>query len=248
MPRLSHRETLLHEGLRIVHERGFAGASVRDIVHAADVPQGSFTNHFASKEVFALEIIDLYLKSSRDVIRDTLHDLTRTPLARLAAYVDLNIARRSKNGVRHGCLLGNFAAEASEHSEAICGNFRGDAGGDRKLSARCRRGRRACSANRLSRTGRLYCFVVTGGDAAWQGSTQRRTRAALQETALLDRSHPSSVGVPARRLEGNFDYLTIDEPAKSAAFVRRFLRLGCAGTDADRLFGMANKFIGFRPD
>jgi TetR/AcrR family transcriptional repressor of nem operon len=49
----SNREKILTEGLRVVHERGFAGASVRDIVEAAKVPQGSFTNHFASKEAFA---------------------------------------------------------------------------------------------------------------------------------------------------------------------------------------------------
>ena len=40
----------------VVHERGFAGASVRDILEVAKVPQGSFTNHFASKEAFCLEI------------------------------------------------------------------------------------------------------------------------------------------------------------------------------------------------
>ena len=49
MPKPSHREKLLHVGMQVVHERGFGGASVRDIVQAAGVPQGSFTNHFASK-------------------------------------------------------------------------------------------------------------------------------------------------------------------------------------------------------
>ena len=57
MPKPSHREKILTEGLRVVHERGFAGASVRDIVQAAGVPQGSFTNHFASKEAFGLEVL-----------------------------------------------------------------------------------------------------------------------------------------------------------------------------------------------
>jgi TetR/AcrR family transcriptional repressor of nem operon len=50
----SNREKILTEGLRVVHERGFAGASVRDIVEAAKVPQGSFTNQkkpFVSKSL-----------------------------------------------------------------------------------------------------------------------------------------------------------------------------------------------------
>ena len=57
MPRPSHRAKILSEGLQVVHERGFGGASVRDIVHAAGVPQGSFTNHFTSKEAFGLEVM-----------------------------------------------------------------------------------------------------------------------------------------------------------------------------------------------
>lgn len=59
MARPSHKGKLLSEGLRLVHERGFGASSVRDIVQAAGVPQGSFTNHFASKEAFGLEIIEI---------------------------------------------------------------------------------------------------------------------------------------------------------------------------------------------
>ena len=55
MSKSSNREKILTEGLRVVHERGYTGASVRDIVEAAGVPQGSFTNHFISKEAFCLE-------------------------------------------------------------------------------------------------------------------------------------------------------------------------------------------------
>src|SRR6267378_8526978 len=67
MSKPSNRDKILTEGLRVVHERGFAGASVRDIVEAAKVPQGSFTNHFASKEAFCLEILDLYFKDVRSM-------------------------------------------------------------------------------------------------------------------------------------------------------------------------------------
>ncbi len=119
MARPSTRERILTEGLRVVHERGFAGASVRDIVQAAGVPQGSFTNHFVSKEVFGLEVIGLYLAHSREVIGRTLRDDSLPPLLRLTAYVDSFQERSARNGVRHGCLFGNFTAEASCHSELI---------------------------------------------------------------------------------------------------------------------------------
>jgi TetR/AcrR family transcriptional repressor of nem operon len=58
MPKPSHREQLLKAGFKVVLERGYCGASVRDIVHAAGAPQGSFTNHFASKDAFCLELLN----------------------------------------------------------------------------------------------------------------------------------------------------------------------------------------------
>jgi TetR/AcrR family transcriptional regulator, transcriptional repressor for nem operon len=119
MSKLSNREKILTEGLRVVHQRGFANASVRDIVQAAGVPQGSFTNHFASKEAFGLEILDLYLTSSRTLIAETLRNDSLPPLERLRAYIDANKNRLNREGMRNGCLFGNFTAEASDHSEGI---------------------------------------------------------------------------------------------------------------------------------
>jgi TetR/AcrR family transcriptional repressor of nem operon len=119
MPKVSNRERILTEGLRVVHERGFANASVRDIVAAAGVPQGSFTNHFASKEAFGLEIIDLYFSNSRRVIAETLRNDALAPLERLGSYIDVQLSRMGANNMRNGCLFGNFTAEASESSDAI---------------------------------------------------------------------------------------------------------------------------------
>lgn len=87
MPKPSHRDKLLHVGMRVVHERGFGGASVRDIVQAAGVPQGSFTNHFRSKEAFGLEVIALYLDQARADIDATLRNDALPPLQRLRRYV-----------------------------------------------------------------------------------------------------------------------------------------------------------------
>jgi TetR/AcrR family transcriptional repressor of nem operon len=119
MPKPSHREKILTEGLRVVHERGFGGASVRDIVEAAGVPQGSFTNHFSSKELFCLEILDLYFQAAGATIQRTLRNDSLPPLKRLRAFVDAQIKYLGQVGWRNGCLVGNFSAEASEHSEVI---------------------------------------------------------------------------------------------------------------------------------
>jgi TetR/AcrR family transcriptional repressor of nem operon len=119
MARASNREKILTEGLRVVHRHGFGGASVRDIVQAAGVPQGSFTNHFTSKEAFGLEILDLYFAQSRGMIDASLRNDALPPLQRLADYIDLSKSQLNETGMRDGCLLGNFAAEATDRSEDI---------------------------------------------------------------------------------------------------------------------------------
>jgi len=119
MSRISNKDRILADGLKVMLERGYVGASVRDIVDAAGVPQGSFTNHFVSKEAFSLEILDRYFANSRIVIAETLRNDDLPPLKRLRAYIDASIAAIKSHEVKNGCLVGNFAAEASDHSEII---------------------------------------------------------------------------------------------------------------------------------
>ena len=119
MPKPSHREKLLHVGMQVVHERGFGGASVRDIVQAAGVPQGSFTNHFTSKEAFGLEVIDLYFANACELMRRTLRNDELPPLQRLRAFIDNGNDTGDDAGVKNGCLFGNFTAEANDVGEAI---------------------------------------------------------------------------------------------------------------------------------
>jgi TetR/AcrR family transcriptional repressor of nem operon len=118
MPKPSNREKLLSEGLRVVHERGY-GASVRDIVQAAGVPQGSFTNHFVSKEAFGLEIVDLYRAAFNAEIAATLRNDALPPLERLRLWFRDTLDSLKQDDMRRGCLFGNLSAEASEHSELI---------------------------------------------------------------------------------------------------------------------------------
>jgi TetR/AcrR family transcriptional repressor of nem operon len=118
MARPSNREEILREGLDVVRSRGFTAAGVREITAAAGVPQGSFTNHFASKEAFALEILDRYFGDLRTLVADTI-EAEGDPLLRLRRYFDAIAERLEARGWRHGCLIGNMSLESTEHSDAI---------------------------------------------------------------------------------------------------------------------------------
>ena len=119
MARPSNKEKLLTEGLRLVHQRGFGASSVRDITQAAGVPQGSFTNHFASKEAFGLEVLERYREMTSAAVRATLRNDRLPPLRRLRAWIDGQLKYLREDSMRRGCLYGNLSAEASEESDAI---------------------------------------------------------------------------------------------------------------------------------
>src|ERR1700736_1100837 len=175
MSKISNRDKLLANGRKVVLERGYVGASVRDIVEAAGVPQGSFTNHFDSKEAFALEILELYFADSCVVIRETLRNDALPPLKRLRAYIDSSIAAIRDHEVKNGCLVGNFAAEASDHSEIIRKRLSEIYSELRDATAYCLKA--AVKAGELPKSLKISDvanFIVTGLQGAWLVSKVER--------------------------------------------------------------------------
>jgi TetR/AcrR family transcriptional repressor of nem operon len=118
MPKPSHREKLLDEGFKVLLSHGYNGASVRDIVRAAAVPQGCFTNHFTSKEAFANEVLDRYVSMVNAKIQKTLRNDSLPPLQRIRVWLDAQI-EFFKESKFSGCLIGNFTMETSGQNASI---------------------------------------------------------------------------------------------------------------------------------
>ena len=119
MARASLRDSILDAGLRVMFRKGYVGAGVRDIVAEAPAPQGSFTNHFRSKEEFAREVLDRYFDDLTRLVAETLGDRRRTPRQRLRRYLDLISDRLAKGEFGRGCLIGDFSLEAAPQSERL---------------------------------------------------------------------------------------------------------------------------------
>lgn len=115
----TQREILIEQGLRLVHERGFTATGVREIAAEAGVPQGSFTNHFRSKDAFGVLLLDRYVERLDEIMASTLWDARRSPRERLDAYFDEIERRLAAEDWRIGCLVPDLAAEIPFHSEAL---------------------------------------------------------------------------------------------------------------------------------
>ena len=113
------RDRLLEAGVQTFSKSGFNGCSVQDITDAASVPKGSFYNHFESKEALAAAALEHYWTAGTC---DRLAILTRadlSPRQRLQAYFAASSADMARIGFTCGCLIGNMAAELSDHSPII---------------------------------------------------------------------------------------------------------------------------------
>ncbi len=118
-PKPDTRTNLVQAGLRMIHAEGYAATGIQSIVDGADVPKGSFYNHFPSKEAFGAEVIDVYSDRGQRKLRDFLCNPDVAPLARLEAYFDDRIEAFRASNYTRGCLLGNFSAEAADHSALV---------------------------------------------------------------------------------------------------------------------------------
>ena len=119
MSKTSLREDILNAGLKLMYRMGYQGATVRDICAAAGAPQGSFTNHFRSKEEFAREVLDRYFAGTKQHVKNALEDRSLTPRQRLKRYLDIITGVEADRDWNLGCMIGDFSLEATAHSEAL---------------------------------------------------------------------------------------------------------------------------------
>jgi len=119
MSKPSHREDILNAGLKVMFRSGYEGATVRDICSAAGAPHGSFTNHFRSKEAFAMEVLDRYFANLQGYVREALADKSLTPRQRLKRYLDIISGVLAGDNWDRGCLIGDFSIETTSQSELL---------------------------------------------------------------------------------------------------------------------------------
>src|SRR6059058_4069409 len=119
MGRRSLRNQILRAWLPVLFRSGYHAASVRDICAAAGAPQGSFTNHFRSKEAFAVEVLNRYFDYLKDMVAAALTDETLTPRQRLRRYLDVITEKLERDRWMIGCLIGDFSLQVSSHSRLL---------------------------------------------------------------------------------------------------------------------------------
>jgi TetR/AcrR family transcriptional repressor of nem operon len=110
------KQRLIAAGLRLMLERGYHAIGIQEILTETDVPKGSFYHHFASKEDFALQVVDAYQANVHALLGVTLTDRSRPPLDRVRDFFDGVREAYEAEGYL-GCFLGALGQELSGASE-----------------------------------------------------------------------------------------------------------------------------------
>src|SRR4029079_18820416 len=118
MVRPNVREKIVDAGVKVLIEKGFNGSGVQDITDAAQVPKGSFYNHFESKEALGAAALDQYWQLIERGL-EVLSNEKIPPLERLRLYFQSLADLMQSWDYYRGCMVGNFSAELADHSRLI---------------------------------------------------------------------------------------------------------------------------------
>ncbi len=112
------KRRLLDVGLATLLERGYNATGIQDLLVATGVPKGSFYHHFASKEDFALQVVDRYVAELHVLLDQALGEAERAPAERVRGYFERLLTLYASQGYL-GSLLGLLGQELAAVNTAF---------------------------------------------------------------------------------------------------------------------------------
>ena len=108
------RVKLLEAAQRLMLAKGYTATSVEEICATAELTKGGFFHYFRSKEELGKAVLDYFMASMFQSLRDSPHFQSSDPRQRIHGYIDFMIEVSRDPERSSGCLLGNFAQVLSD--------------------------------------------------------------------------------------------------------------------------------------
>jgi AcrR family transcriptional regulator len=117
------RRRIVERAAPVFNQRGFAGASLSELVVATGIEKGGIYNHFGSKEALAIESLDYSVSLIVDRFRAALAPVDHAA-DRLVALVDAFADLADHPDVAGGCPVANTALESDDTNPELCAHAR----------------------------------------------------------------------------------------------------------------------------
>lgn len=112
------RERILARAAALFNKKGFAGASLSDIMEATGLQKGGLYNHFESKEALAVEAFEYAISKVSDRIKEAVAQET-TNHGRLVATLRFFREYGANPPVAGGCPILNTAVESDDTNPVL---------------------------------------------------------------------------------------------------------------------------------
>lgn len=108
----STKGRMLDAGLSMLLRHGYNDLGIQAVLKETGMPKGSFYHHFASKEDFALQVVDRYMNEVHQGLDASLGDRSLAPLTRVRRFFEMTRDKYQEDGYL-GCMLGGLGQELS---------------------------------------------------------------------------------------------------------------------------------------
>lgn len=112
------REAILERAVILFNQKGYANASMSDIMEATGLQKGGIYNHFKSKEELAVEAFEYGFQLTGKTMLRYIQGRTQ-PLDRLKGFIEFFIEYGMHPPVMGGCILLNTALEADDTNPVL---------------------------------------------------------------------------------------------------------------------------------
>lgn len=106
------KRQMLEVGLMMLLQRGYNDLGIQALLDETGMPKGSFYHHFADKEDFALQVVDLYMEVVHQGLDAALADDGSPAVVRVRRFFEDTTAAYQSQGYL-GCMLGGLGQELS---------------------------------------------------------------------------------------------------------------------------------------
>jgi AcrR family transcriptional regulator len=117
------RQRIVERCAPVFNQRGFAGASMRDLVAATGLEKGGIYNHFGSKEALAIAAFDHAIDRQGARLRAA-RDEHEHAVDRLVAIIHAFARSARKPPIAGGCPIMNTAVEADDTNPELLAHAR----------------------------------------------------------------------------------------------------------------------------
>ena len=117
------RRRIVERAAPVFNQRGFAGASLNELVAATGLEKGGIYNHFGSKEALAIEALDYSVSLLVERFKRAL-DGPEHAADRLVAIIDAFADLEGHPDVPGGCPVANTALESDDTNPELCAHAR----------------------------------------------------------------------------------------------------------------------------